>query len=324
VLSHRYNLSREFVPKLNRGALPKLKLAQTEQQNPRSRALDRKGTLEILRVLNNEDARVASAVRRELPQIAKAVDAIVKALSIDGKLIYIGAGTSGRMAVLDAAECPPTFGTDPSLVQAIIAGGERALRFATEDAEDSSSAGAHDLQRAKISRRDVIVGVSASGTTPYVLGAMAFAKKRGALTIGVTSNEESPLAKQARIAITPDTGPEAVTGSTRMKAGTAQKMVLNLLSTAAMVRLGRVYDNWMIHVALTNAKLRRRGAEILQAAAGVDASTAAHALRQAQHKLPVALVMLRSKVDARVAQKALAAARGNVRLALASASKMHS
>ena len=301
-----------------------MKLAQTEQQNPRSRGLDRKSTLEILRVLNNEDARVAAAVRRQLPQIAKAVNAIVKALSNNGRLICIGAGTSGRIAVLDAAECPPTFGTDPSMVQAIIAGGERALRYATEDAEDSISAGSHDLKHAKISRRDVIVGVSASGTTPYVLGAIAFAKKRGALTVGITSNKNSPLAQQSRIAITPETGPEAVTGSTRMKAGTAQKMVLNLLSTAVMVRMGRVYDNWMIHVALTNAKLSRRGAEILQAAAAVDASTAEHALRQAQHKLPVALVMLKSKVDARVAQKALAAAHGNLRQALALARKMHS
>jgi N-acetylmuramic acid 6-phosphate etherase len=299
-----------------------LKLAQTEQQNPRSRGLDRKSTLEILRVLNNEDARVASAVRRQLPQIAKAVDAIVKALSSSGRLVYIGAGTSGRMAVLDAAECPPTFGTDPRMVQAIIAGGERALRYATEDAEDSISAGSHDLKRAKISRRDVIVGVSASGTTPYVLGAIAFAQKRGALTVGITSNKNSPLAMQSRIAITPETGPEAITGSTRMKAGTAQKMVLNLLSTAVMVRMGRAYDNWMIHVALTNAKLRRRGAEILQAAAAVDASTAAHALRQARHKLPVALVMLKSNVGARDAQKALAAARGNLRHALVLARRL--
>jgi N-acetylmuramic acid 6-phosphate etherase len=228
------------------------------------------------------------------------------------------------MAVLDAAECPPTFGTEPSMVQAIIAGGERALRFATEDAEDSSPAGARDLRRAKVVKRDVIVGVSASGSTPYVLGAVAFAKKRKIVTVGMTSNRKSPLAQAADIPIVVNTGAEAVTGSTRMKAGTAQKMVLNLLSTAVMVRLGRVYDNWMIHVALTNAKLRKRGAEILQDAAGVDASTAEHALRQAQHRLPVALIMLRAGVTAADAAKALAASRGNVREALKLASHLHS
>jgi N-acetylmuramic acid 6-phosphate etherase len=290
-----------------------LKPAKTEQQNPRSRGLDRKSTIDILRILNGEDARVASAVRRELPRIAMAADAVVKAISDGGRLIYIGAGTSGRMAVLDAAECPPTFGTDPSMVQAIIAGGERALRFATEDAEDSSKAGALDFGRAEISRHDIVVGISASGSTPYVLGAITFAKKRGIATVGITSNGGSLLAKLADIPIVVDTGPEAVTGSTRLKAGTAQKMVLNLLSTAVMVRTGRVYDNWMIHVALTNAKLKRRGAQILQDAAGVDASTAEHALRKAKHKLPVALIMLRAGVNALDATEALAAAKGNVR-----------
>jgi N-acetylmuramic acid 6-phosphate etherase len=278
--------------------------------------------MEILRILNAEDARVASAVRRELPHIAKAVDAVMRALNRGGRLIYIGAGTSGRMAVLDAAECPPTFGTDPSMVQAIIAGGERALRFATEDAEDSAPAGARDLQRAKVSKRDVVVGVSASGSTPYVIGAVTFAKKHGLVTVGITSNKNSPLAKLADIPIAVNTGPEAVTGSTRMKAGTAQKMVLNLLSTAVMVRMGRVYDNWMIHVALTNAKLRRRGAEILRDAAKVDASTAEHALRQAKHRLAVALIVLLAEVNATNARKALVAAKGNVREALKLAARL--
>jgi N-acetylmuramic acid 6-phosphate etherase len=208
------------------------------------------------------------------------------------------------------------------MVQAIIAGGERALRFATEDAEDSSSAGARDLQRAKVLPGDVVVGISASGSTPYVLGAVAFAKKRGVVTVGITSNKRSRLATLVDIPIVVNTGPEAVTGSTRMKAGTAQKMVLNLLSTAVMVRLGRVYDNWMIHVALTNAKLRRRGAEILRDAAGVDASTAEHALRQAEHKLPVALIMLRAGIKAVEASKALAASDGNVRDALKLAARL--
>ncbi len=264
---------------------------------------------------------MALAARRELPRIARAVDAIVKSLRGGGTLFYIGAGTSGRLAVLDAAECPPTFGTPPRMVRAIIAGGERALRHAVEGAEDSAANGARDLRRAGVSRRDVVVGIAASGTTKYVLGALEFARRRGAITIGVTSNPRSPVARKARISIAPDTGPEAIAGSTRMKAGTAQKMVLNMLSTAAMVRLGRVYENWMVHVALTNQKLRRRGARILQEAAGVSLSAAEHALRQADHNLPAALVMLKTGASVREAQRQLAAAGGNVRQALEAAKK---
>lgn len=289
---------------------------KTERRNPRSRGLDRKSTLEILRVLNREDARVASAVRRELPQIARAADAIVRALRSGGRLFYVGAGTSGRFAVIDAAECVPTFGTSPKLVQAIIAGGARALRHAVEGAEDSAGNGARDLAAAGVTRGDVVVGLAASGTTPYVLGALKRARSKGAVTVGVTSNRNSPLARRVRIAIVPDTGPEAIAGSTRLKAGTAQKMVLNLLSTASMARLGRVYENWMIYVRLTNQKLRRRGMRILEEAAGVSASTAEHALRQAGHDLPVALVMLKKGVDARQAKRDLAATGGNVRQAL--------
>lgn len=298
-----------------------MKTAGTERQNPRSRGLDRKSTLEILRALNREDARVAPAVRRELPSIARAVDAIAKSLQSGGRLFYVGAGTSGRLAVLDAAECPPTFGTSPRMVQAIIAGGARALRHAAEDAEDSAADGARDLRRTGVKRNDVVVGLSASGTTPYVLGALDFAKRRGLMTIGVTANPRSPLARRARIAIAPDTGPEAIAGSTRLKAGTAQKLVLNLLSTAAMVRLGRIYDNWMVHVALTNQKLRQRGARVLEEAAGVSASAAKHALRQAGHDLPTALVMLKTGTSARDARGWLAAEEGHVRQALAAARK---
>jgi len=293
-----------------------LKPAKTERRNPRSGGLDRKSTLEILRLLNREDARVAQAVRRELPRIAGAVDAIVKAFRNGGRLFYVGAGTSGRLAVLDAAECPPTFGSHPKMVQAIIAGGARALRYAVEGAEDSSAAGARDLSRARISRRDIVVGISASGATPYVLGALKFANRRGAITIGVTSNPESPLARQAQIAIAPDTGPEAIAGSTRLKAGTAQKMILNLLSSAAMVRMGRVYDNWMVYVALTNSKLRRRGVRILEEATGVDASSAERALRQSGYDLPVALVMLKARATSGETRRALRATDGNVRQAL--------
>jgi N-acetylmuramic acid 6-phosphate etherase len=289
---------------------------RTEQRNPHSRGLDRKSTLEILRILNSEDARVARDVQRQLPNIARAVDAIVKAFQIGGRLFYIGAGTSGRLAALDAAECPPTFGTPRAMVRAIIAGGPRALTHAAEDTEDSSSDGANDLKRVGVTNRDVVVGISASGTTPYVLGAVRFAKKCRAVTVGVTSNPQSPLARMARIAITPDTGPEAVAGSTRLKAGTAQKMVLNLLSTASMVRIGRVYENWMVYVALTNQKLQRRGARILKEAAGVSASAAKHGLRQTGHDLPTALVMLRTGINAREAYQLLARAKGNIRTTL--------
>jgi N-acetylmuramic acid 6-phosphate etherase len=294
-----------------------LKPARTEQTNLRSRGLDRKSTLDILRVLNREDQRVAIAVRKELPRIALAVDAIVRSLKSGGKLFYVGAGTSGRLAILDAAECPPTFGTPPKMVQAIIAGGAKAVRGAVEGAEDSAANGARDLAAAGLSKRDVVVGIAASGSTPYVLGAIQFARGRGAVTIGVTSNSSSSLARDARIAIAPETGAEAIAGSTRLKAGTAQKMVLNLLSTTAMVRLGRVYENWMVYVALTNQKLRRRGARILEEAAGVRTSAAEHALRQTGHDLPAALVMLKSSASLRDAKRSLAKANGNVREALA-------
>jgi N-acetylmuramic acid 6-phosphate etherase len=295
-----------------------LKLAGTEKTNPRSRGLDRKTTLDILRILNREDESVAAAVHRELPQIARAVGAIVRSLERGGKLIYVGAGTSGRIAILDAAECPPTFGTRPQTVQALIAGGRTALRGAAEGAEDSATRGARDLAAAGLAKGDVVVGITASGTTPYVLGALKFARRRGAVTIGVASNSYSALAREARIAIVPQTGPEAIAGSTRLKAGTAQKMVLNLLSTTAMVRLGRVYDNWMVYVALTNRKLRQRGARILEEAAGVSSSTAARALRQTGHNLPVALMMLKSGRSANDSKRLLAHFGGNVRRALES------
>jgi N-acetylmuramic acid 6-phosphate etherase len=292
---------------------------ETERRNRDSHGLDRKSTLDILRVLNREDASVAFAVRRELPNIARAVDAILKAFRAGGKLFYIGAGTSGRLAVLDAVECPPTFGTPPKMVQAIIAGGARALRHASEDAEDSAMNGARDISRAGLSRLDVVVGLSASGTTPYVLGALERARRRGAFTVGLTANPRSPLARRARIAIAPDTGPEAIRGSTRLKAGTAQKMVLNLLSTSAMVGLGRVYENWMLYVAMTNQKLRRRGRQILEEAAGLDASAAEHALRQAGHNLPIAFVMLQTGASAPAARRSLRETGGNLRQALESA-----
>ena len=303
------------------GAGHTLKPASTEQRNARSLGLDRKSTLGVLRALNREDARVAAAVRRELPQIARATDAIVKSLGRGRNLYYVGAGTSGRIAVLDAAECPPTFGILPHRVRAVIAGGRRAFYRAVEGAEDSASHGARDLRRAGASREDVVVGLSASGATPYVLGALDFAHRAGAMTIGVTSNRRSPLTHRVHIAIVVDTGPEAIVGSTRLKAGTAQKLVLNLLSTAAMVRLGRVYDNWMVYVALTNRKLRQRGVRILEQATGASPRAAKHALRQSGYNLPAALLMLKTGATAHNAQQGLTKNDGNVRRALEAAMK---
>ena len=293
-----------------------MKHLKTEQANPRSRGLDQKSSLAIVRLINFEDARVARAVGRELPKIARAVDAIADSLGSGGRLFYVGAGTSGRIAFLDAAECPPTFGTPPKLVQAVIAGGRKALRHAVEHAEDSARNGARDLARVKLKPHDVVVGIAASGTTPYVLGAIRYSRRVGAMTIGLTSNPASPLARLVQVTIAPNTGPEVLAGSTRMKAGTAQKMVLNMLSTGAMVRLGKVYENWMIRVKLTNEKLQKRAARILEQAAGVSASKARHALRQARHDLPLALVMLCTGANSQEAQRRLAKSRGNVRVAM--------
>lgn len=295
-----------------------MKHLKTEQANPRSRGLDTMSSLDIVRIINAEDARVAQAVKRELPQIARAVDVIAESLGRGGRLFYVGAGTSGRIAFLDAAECPPTFGTPPRLVRAVIAGGNKAMKKAVEGAEDSARNGALDLRRAKLKARDVVVGIAASGTTPYVLGALRYSRQVGARTIGLTSNPISPLARLAEITIAPSTGPEVIAGSTRMKAGTAQKMVLNMLSTGAMVKLGKVYEHWMIQMKLTNDKLEKRAARILEQAAGVSASHAKHALRQARHDLPLALVMLRTGESPREAQRMLANSRGNVRAALSS------
>jgi N-acetylmuramic acid 6-phosphate etherase len=277
-------------------------------------------TLQVLRVMNREDARVPRVVGRELPRIARAVDAIARAFARGGRLLYVGAGTSGRLAVLDASEIPPTFGTPRKMVEAVIAGGPHAVRFASEGAEDSVRNGARDLARAGLNSRDVVVGIAASGTTPYVLGAIRYAKSRGAVTIGVTSNKHSPLARLARIPIAADTGPEIIGGSTRMKAGTAQKLVLNMLSTASMVRFGRTYENWMMHMRLTNQKLRRRGARILEQAAGVSPSQAEHALRRAGHALPVAFVMLKTGAAAGEARRWISESRGSIRRALEAAS----
>ena len=271
---------------------------------------------QIVRLMNREDRKVAAAVNRELPAIARAVDAIVEAIRNGGRLIYVGAGSSGRMAVLDAAECPPTFGTSPKIVQALIAGGRPAVTGAVEGAEDSRANAERDLRAKKLTRHDVVVGITASGTTPYVLAALRHARKRGATTVAITVNPHTSVARLAKILIVTEVGPEVLTGSTRLKAGTSQKMVLNMLSTAAMVRLGHVYENLMIDVKPSNQKVSDRILRILAEASGKSLSASEHALRQSGHNLRLALVMLKLGVDVRNAKTKLAEAKGDLREAL--------
>jgi N-acetylmuramic acid 6-phosphate etherase len=289
---------------------------RTEQRLAASRNLDRMTALQIVRLMNREDRKVATAVRRELSAIARAVDAIVAALRANGRLFYVGAGSSGRMAVLDAAEVPPTFGISRKRMIALIAGGRRAVTGAVEGAEDSEANGERDLRAHRLSGRDVVVGIAASGTTPYVLGALRYARERGAVTVAVTANRKSPMARLAKIAIAAEIGAEVLTGSTRLKAGTSQKMVLNMLSTAAMARLGHVYENLMIEAEMTNTKLWGRAQRIVADASGKSLSAAEHAMRQSGHDMRVALVMLKLGVKAGEAKKRLVAARGHLRVAL--------
>jgi N-acetylmuramic acid 6-phosphate etherase len=288
----------------------------TEARNPRTAAIDTLSSLEIVRLINDEDAQVALAVHQELPQIARAVDVIVERLRRGGRLFYFGAGTSGRLGVLDASEVPPTFSAPPDLVQGFIAGADVALRRSVEAAEDDLGAGAQTVCEAGVGERDVVVGITASGGAPWVLGAVAEAQRRGAATVGLTCNPDSPLARQAEVVIAPLVGPEVIAGSSRMKAGTAQKMVLNMLSTATMIRLGKVYGNLMVDVQPTNAKLRRRAIRILQEAAGADESAARGALETTGYEVKPALVMLLAGVSAGEARQRLARANGFVRQAV--------
>jgi N-acetylmuramic acid 6-phosphate etherase len=300
-----------------RNPRPNLRRLATEQENRASSDLDLKPALAIARVINAEDAKVAVAVKLALPQIARAIDLIAEALRRGGRLIYVGAGTSGRIAALDAAECPPTFNTDPETVQFVMAGGPKALGVAVEANEDSAKLGEREIAKKKPGRNDVVVGIAASGRTPFTVAAVAYARDQGAKTIAVTCNPHSPLEKAASLAIVTEVGPEVVSGSTRMKAGTAQKMILNMLSTGAMTRLGYVYGNLMVNVHVKNRKLIERGVTILQRAAAVSSDTARHCLKAAGNRVPVALVMLEAGVTRVQAERALKSARGNVRRAIA-------
>jgi N-acetylmuramic acid 6-phosphate etherase len=291
----------------------------TEQSNRASADLDLKSALEVARIINSEDAKVAPAVQRALPQIARAIDLIVNALRRGGRLIYVGAGTSGRIAALDAAEVPPTFNADPNTVQFVIAGGLTALASAVEANEDSRALGAREIAKKKPGRKDVVVGIAASGRTPFTVAALEYAHAKGAKTIAITCNRNSPLQRAAHLAIVTEVGPEVISGSTRMKAGTAQKMVMNMLSSGAMTRLGLVYGNLMINVPPKNSKLSERGVGILRRAAKVSRTTAHQTLKAAGNSVPVALVMLQAAVSRRDAEQALQSAKGHVRQAIAAA-----
>ena len=303
---------------------PDLSRLLTEQPNPASANLDLKSALELARVINAEDAKVATAVRKALPQIARAIDMIAEALEHGGRLIYVGAGTSGRIAALDASECPPTFNTDPRTVQYVMAGGPKALGAAVEASEDSLELGRSEMAKRQPGKSDVVVGIAASGRTPFTIAAVEFARSRGAKTVAVVCNHGSALERAAELAIVTEVGPEVVAGSSRMKAGTAQKMVLNMLSTGAMTRLGYVYGNLMVNVHLKNEKLLERAVGILQRASGsqgnVTKDVALQALKSAG-SLPVALVMLQAGVNPAQAVSALKAVHGHVRRAIAAARK---
>ena len=284
----------------------------TEQENPRTAQISSLRTEEILRLMNDEDAQVAGAVAEVMPQVAQAVDVIVERLRAGGRLFYLGTGTSGRLGVLDAAECPPTFGVPPQMIQAIIAGGYEACYRAVEASEDDVAGGSHDLEARGFSKQDVLVGIAASGQTPYTVGAVKHARDLGAFTVGLTCAPESKITQAAELSIVPVVGPEVIAGSTRLKAGTAQKLVLNMISTATMIRLGYVTGNRMTNMQTRNVKLRARAIRILEAETGRDESSANDLLEAAGGNLPVALVMATTECEPAAAKEALAASSGVV------------
>ena len=288
----------------------------TEQRNRKTMNLDRMSSLELVTAMNREDTAVPRAIKRILPQIAKAVDVAAQQLSKGGRLIYVGTGTSGRIGALDASECPPTFGTKSEMVQFLIAGGESALVRATEASEDSEAQGRRDMAARRPGKKDVVVGIAASGRTPYTIGAVRYARRKGAKTIAIACNAGSALARAAETAIEVQVGPEVLTGSSRLKAGTAQKLICNMLTTGAMTQLGYVYSNLMVKLHLKNEKLLERGISIVETLAGVGRRTAVKALENAGMSVPVALVMLHGEVSRRSAESRLRRSNGDVRRAI--------
>jgi N-acetylmuramic acid 6-phosphate etherase len=288
----------------------------TEQANPFTRNIDTVPTIEMARLINQEDARVAAAVAIELEHIAQAIDAISERMKRGGRLIYIGAGTSGRLGVLDASECPPTFSTSPELVVALLAGGKRAITEAVEGAEDDAETGAKQIAELNVTENDSVVGVAASGGTPYVLGGIAEARRRGALTVSVACNRPSKLEEAVEIGIAPLVGPEVIAGSTRLKAGTAQKLVLNMLSTGAMIKLGKTFGNLMVDVQPTNVKLRDRARNIVAQACGISTERAAQILEACGGEVKTAIVAELASIPPEIARQRLEQAGGLVREAL--------
>jgi N-acetylmuramic acid 6-phosphate etherase len=289
---------------------------KTERQNRASSDLDKMSALEIATLMNRQDAKVLRAVRHALPAIARAIDVVRDRLAAGGRLIYVGTGTSGRIGALDASECPPTFGIDPAMIQYIIAGGEHALANAVEASEDSPQLGTKDMAARKPGKKDVVVGLAASGRTPYTVAALKYAAKRGAATIAIICNAGSELAGAAEIAIVAEVGPEVLTGSTRLKAGTAQKLICNMLTTGALARLGYVYGNLMVNMQLKNEKLIERGISIVQRVAKVNRTVALTTLEAAGMKVSVALVMLCAKVSKAEASRRLKRTQGSIRKAI--------
>ncbi len=288
----------------------------TETPNEASQGFDTKSALEIAKIINHEDQKVAAAVKKALPEIAEVIDWVARSIRDGGRLIYIGAGSSGRIASLDACECPPYFSTSPQTVQYIMAGGPKALASPVEVNEDSEELGKRDIARRRPSRKDVVIGLSASGRTPYVVAAVAYARERGARTACITCNQGTPLAEASDIAIVAEVGPEVVSGSTRMKAATAQKMITNMITTGAMTRLGYVYENLMVNVHMQNSKLIERGIGILVRACQIGRDEAVNVIKSAGRSVPVALVMLKAGVDKPEAVRRLANSNGNVRRAI--------
>ena len=285
----------------------------TERSNPATQDLDRMSTLAMVQAINAEDMRVAKAVRCVLPHIAEAIDAIAARMRRGGRLIYAGAGTSGRLGVLDASECPPTFSTSPGLVVGVIAGGERALRQAVEGAEDDPAQARADLAALRLTGEDCVVGLSASGGAPYVIGALDYAQECGALTVAVACNPSAPIAAHAHIAILAEVGPEVIAGSTRLKAGTAQKMILNMLSTGVMVRLGKTYGNLMVDVQASNAKLRRRATRLVMQVCGLEEEPAGTLLERCDWQVKTAIAAHHLRCEAAEAHRALEQAGGMLR-----------
>jgi N-acetylmuramic acid 6-phosphate etherase len=294
----------------------RLKELKTERRNRATKTLDTMTTLELVATMNRADATVPRAIKGVLPDIAGAIDVIADCFARGGRLIYVGTGTSGRIGALDASECPPTFGTSPEMVQFLIAGGESALASATEASEDSAELGRSDMAARKPGKRDVVVGIAASGRTPYTLGALEYAARKGAATIAVACNRGSAIGKVAKIRIEVEVGPEVLTGSTRLKAGTAQKLICNMLTTGAMVKLGYVYSNLMVNVHLKNEKLVERGILILESLAHANREMALEMLKKAGMSVPLALIMLKADVSKSESQKRLRKAKGNVRKAI--------